>query len=144
MGSITAANAVLMLAVPPLFPVPQQIQGFSTDDVYNIPQIKSVETMMGVDGVLSGGFVYVQIPQEITLQADSASNRFFDTWWAQMQAAKDVYAAAGLIQLPSVLTKFIQTKGFLTGYSPAPQAKKVLQPRRFEITWESILPAPTS
>lgn len=144
MGSITAANAVLMLAVPPLFPVPQQIQGFSTDDVYNIPQIKSVETMMGVDGVLSGGFVYVQIPQEITLQADSASNRFFDTWWAQMQAAKDIYAAAGLIQLPSVLTKFIQTKGFLTGYSPAPQAKKVLQPRRFEITWESILPAPTS
>ena len=142
MPSITSANAVLLLTIPPLFPVPQQLQGFATDDVYDIPQIKSVETLMGVDGVLSGGFVYVMIPQEITLQADSASNAVFDTWWTQMQAAQDVYVASGLIKLPSVATKFLQTVGYLTGYKPAPGAKKVLQPRRYEITWQSIAPAP--
>lgn len=142
MGSITAANAVLTLSVFPLFPIPQQIQGFSTDDVYDIPQIKSVETMMGVDGILSGGFVYVQIPQQITLQADSASNLFFDTWWAQMQAARDVYVASGQIKLPGISTKFTQTTGFLTGYKPAPAAKKLLQPRQYEITWGKIVPAP--
>lgn len=140
--SITSANAVLMLAVPPLFPVPQQLQGFATDDIYDIPQIKSVEVMMGVDGVLSGGFVFVQIPQEITLQADSKSNAFFDTWWTQMQAAQDVYTASGLIKLPGISTKFTQINGFLTGYKPAPAAKKTLQPRRYEITWQSIAPAP--
>lgn len=142
MGSITSANAVLMLSVPPLFPIPQQIQGFATDDIYDIPQIKSVEVLMGVDGVLSAGFVYVQIVQTITLQADSASNSFFDTWWTQMQAAQDAYAANGLIRLPSIATKFAQTNGYLTGYKPAPAAKKVLQPRTYEVTWESIAPAP--
>lgn len=142
MASITAANAVLMLAVPPLFPIPQQIQGFAADDVYDIPQIKSVEVMMGVDGILSGGFVFVQIPQEITLQADSLSNLFFDTWWTQMQAAQDVYVASGTIKLPGIATKFTQLTGYLTGYKPAPGAKRVLQPRKYEITWARIAPSP--
>lgn len=142
--SITAANAVLMLTVPPLFPIPQQLQGFGADDVYDVPSIRSVEVLMGVDGVLSGGFVFVQIPQTITLQADSISNRIFDNWWLQMQAAKDTYIASGLIRLPGISTKFIQTNGQLTGYKPAPGAKKVLQPRTYEITWGSIVPAPTA
>lgn len=143
MASITSANSVLMLAIATLFPVPQQLQGFATDDVYDVPTIKSVETMMGVDGVLSGGFTFVAIPQSITLQADSASNRVFDTWWTQMQAAEDVYIASGLIRLPSIVTKFTQTRGFLTGYKPVPAAKKTLQPRTYEITWERIAPSPT-
>lgn len=141
-GDITSANAVLALAVPPLFPVPQRIQGFSTDDIYGIAQIKSVETAMGVDGLLSGGFVFVAIVQSLMLQADSASNDFFDTWWTSMQATKGVYRASGLIKLPAISTKFSQTKGFLTGYTPAPAGKRTLQPRSYEITWESIFPSP--
>ena len=141
--SITAANAVLMLTIPPLFSIPQQLQGFAADDVYDIPTIKSVETMMGVDGVLSGGFVYTEVKQAITLQADSPSNAVFDTWWTQMQAAQDVYVASGLIRLVTLRTKFTQLTGFLTGYKPAPAAKKVLQPRQYEITWGRIVPSPT-
>lgn len=142
MGNITAANAVLTLSIPPLFPVPQQLQQFDVDDVYDVPQIKSVEVKMGVDGVLSGGFVYVQIPQRIVLQANSPSNAVFDTWWTQMQAAQDVYVASGIIRLPSIMTKFQMLVGFLTGYKPAPAAKKLLQPRDYEVTWQSISPAP--
>lgn len=142
MGSITSANAVLTLAQPILFPVPVQLQGFAADDVYDIDQIKSVETVMGVDGILSGGFVYVEVMQNITLQADSASNDFFDTLWAQMQAAQDIYPISGLVILPSILTKFAMRNGFLTGYKPAPDAKKTLQPRKYQITWNSIAPAP--
>lgn len=142
MGKITAADAVVMLSIPPIFTTPQQLQGFAADDVYDVPTIKSVETVMGVDGVLSAGFVYVPVIQEITLQADSASNAIFDQWWAQMQAAKDVYTAQGLIRLPAISSKFIQTDGYLTGYKPAPGAKKLLQPRKYEITWNSIVPQP--
>lgn len=142
MPSITSANAILTLSVPPLFAIPQQLQGFGVDDIYDTDQIKSVETMMGVDGVLSGGFVYVEVKQTITLQADSASNSFFDTWWTQMQAAQDVYVASGLIKLPSIVTKFTMLTGFLTGYKPIPDGKKVLQPRKFEITWGKVAPAP--
>jgi hypothetical protein len=142
MGNITSADATLTLTIPPLFPVPQQLQGFATDDVYDIPAIKSVETMMGVDGVLSGGFVFTAIVQQIHLQADSASNLVFDTWWTQMVAAKLAYSCGGLIKLPGILTKFTQTNGFLTGYKP-PGAKRVLQPRSYEITWQMIAPAPS-
>lgn len=142
MGNITSADAVLTLAVQAIFPVPQQIQGFSTDDVYDIPTIKSVEALMGVDGVLSSGFVFTAMIQEIMLQADSASNAFFDTWWTQMQAAKIAYSANGLIKLPAISTKFVQTNGFLTGYK-MPGAKRTLTARRYEITWQRIAPSPS-
>jgi hypothetical protein len=142
MGDITSANAVLALTIPPLFVIPQQLQGFATDDVYNVPAIESVEVLMGVDGVLSAGFVYKQVEQEIMLQADSISNAIFDTWWLQMQATLITYPAAGVISLPNIATKFIQVNGFLTSYSPAPQAKRLLQPRRFRITWNQISPVP--
>ena len=100
------------------------------------------ETLMGVDGILSAGFVYVEIPQTISLQADSRSNDVFDTWWTQMQAAKDTYVAQGLISLPSIGKKYTLVQGFLTGYKPAPAAKKILQPRQYQITWASLAPAP--
>lgn len=141
--SITSANAILTLAVFPLFPIPQQIQGFSADDIYNVPQIRSAEVMMGVDGRLSGGYVFTQIAQTITLMADSESNDLFDTWWTSQQAAGELYEATGLIRLPSISTKYTQTRGFLTGYTPVAQGKRVLQARAYEITWERIAPSPT-
>jgi hypothetical protein len=142
MGAVTVADVSLTLSIPLLFPTPQQIQGFANDEVFNIPQIKSVETMMGVDGTLSAGFVYVPIMQTISLQADSASNLFFDIWWTQMQSTKGTYIATGLIRLPSIATKYVLSTGFLTGYKPAPDAKKMLQPRTYEVTWQNFAPAP--
>lgn len=142
MATITAANSVLMLSVPLLFPVPQQLQGFMADDIFDTDQIKSVETAMGVDGILSAGFVFVEITQNFALQADSDSNNFFDTWWAQMQAAREVYFANGQIALPAVNKKFTMTRGVLSGYKPTPDAKRTLQGRRFQITWNTVAPSP--
>jgi hypothetical protein len=142
MGSITSADAILTLAIDTIFPLPVQLQGFGVDDVYDVPAIRSAETQMGVDGVLSAGFVFVAITQSITLQADSASNALFDAWWNQMQAAKTTYAAQGNIRLNSIKTRFVQTKGFLTSYKPLPAGKRVLQARTHEITWERVAPSP--
>ena len=140
--NITSANAVLMLSQPDLFPTPQQIQGFSADDIYSFDQIASVETSMGVDGVLSGGFVFQAAVQSITLQADSESNDFFEVIWNQMQAARNIYPLFGLISLSSISTKFVMNKGLLTGFPPIADAKRILQPRRYSLTWERVQPAP--
>jgi len=141
MKSITSANSVIMLSITGLFPVPQQLQGFAADDVFDNDPLPSAETIMGVDGRLSGGFVFVEVKQNYALQADSASIDIFDQWWAAQQQIRDVYTANGVVLLTTVGKKWTMTKGFLTNYKPIPDIKKLLQPQRFTITWERISPA---
>jgi hypothetical protein len=143
LGTLTSANCILFLSQPILLPTPVQIEQFAADDVYGVDRIKSVEVLMGVDGVLSGGFVFAEIMQHFYLQANSPSNvEVFDKIWTQMVAAKDVYPLNGSITLPAIKTKFTMSNGFLTDYSPAPDAKKILQRRQYTITWNSIGPSP--
>lgn len=142
-NSLTAANAIIMLTIPGVFTPPQQLQQFAADDIFSTEQLKSAETEMGVDGQLSGGFVFVPVKQSITLQANSPSCAVFDTWWAAAQAGIDVFSAFGVITLPSLKSKWALNNGFLTGYMPIPDAGKLLKPRKFEITWGQMLPAST-
>ena len=138
---ITAADAILALTVTSLFTTPQQIQGFATDDAFNFPDVDLVETMMGVDGVLSAGWVPVAFTQEIMLQADSDSNVLFEQWFLAQRQVKTPLIASGYAVVPSTSRQYNLVSGFLKTYSPAPQAKKILQPRRYSIIWNSITPS---
>lgn len=140
-SSITGANAVIMISIPLLFPVPQQLQGFAADDIFTTDTLQSAETLMGVDGKLSGGFVHVPVPQNYSLQGDSLSNFMFDQWWTAQQQAQELFTANGIVLLTAVGSKWTLTKGFLSGYKPMPDVKKLVQPRPYQITWESVLPA---
>ena len=140
MATITGANSTFTLAIAGLFPTPVQLKGYAADDAFATEALASAETMMGVDGILSGGFVYVEVKQTITLQADSPSTAMFDQWYAAQQQQQDVFVASGLITLPSTKLKYVMTTGFLTSYPPLPDVKKLLQPRRFGITWQSAQP----
>lgn len=142
MVSITSANAVYMLSIPPLYLVPQQLQGFAADDVFGTDPLANAETLMGVDGRLSGGFVFSPTMQNITLQADSRSNDIFQNWREAQIAALETLIANAVILLPSLGRKWTMTRGFLTQFPPLPDTKRVLQPRRYQITWESFSPAP--
>jgi hypothetical protein len=140
--SITSANAVLMLSIPRLYNTPQQIQGFAVDDIYDIEALEVGETQMGVDGILSAGFVFTPVRQGISLIADSPSVIIFDTWYAAERQIADKYAASATINLPGVGKKYAMTRGFLTTYPAISDGKKVLQGRKFVITWQSITMAP--
>ena len=143
MPDITAANSNIQLVLPPLFTSPQQLQGFAADDVYDVPEVESVETLMGVDGVLSGGFVFKPIEQHYMLQADSPSISFFDVWYLQQVAGLTTYVASGVTVIPALGKQFIMTNGYLVGYKPLPQAKKLLQAQRFRIRWNLVAANPT-
>ena len=136
--TLTSANSVLLVAVAGLFDVPLQLQGFATDDIFDVDNVQSTETAMGVDGRLSAGWVPAPIVQNITLQADSASVTIFEQWYGAQQSIREAYVANGSIFLPSVQRSYVMTRGFLTGYSPVASGKKMLQPRKFSITWEAI------
>lgn len=138
--SLTGATAVIQLSIAGLFPTPQQLQGFAADDVFDTDAIESAEVLMGVDGIMSAGFVFVPVPQTYTLQADSPSVFIFDQWWAAQQAAEDTFPASGVVYLTAIGAKYNMTNGVLTSWKPTPDVKKLLQPRKFRITWQRIFP----
>ena len=141
-ATLTVANSVLMIVIPDLFPVPQQLQGYAADDVFSTEAVDSVETVMGVDGLLSGGWMPTPKRQTYVFQADSSSTLIFDAWQQAQEAALDAFIAEMVVTLPSLKRTYVCTKGFLTSYTPMPDARKILQPRRFQITWQSIIGAP--
>ena len=141
MTDLTAANAVFTLAVTGLFPAPLQLQGFAADDIFSIDPIAASETIMGVDGKLSGGYINVEVTQNVTLQADSASMFIFDQWYLTQKFAQKIYTANGIVILPGLSTKWTLTKGFLKTYPPVPDVKRLVRERKFAITWESVVPA---
>lgn len=142
MATLTNANSVLMLSVGGIFPVPQQLQGYATDDMFSAPDVKPAEAVMGVDGKLSGGFTPYPTEIEITLQADSPSAFIFDTWTEAQNVAREIFIAQMTIALPGTQQKFACTRGILTSQSPMPTGKKILQPRKWTITFQSVSPAP--
>lgn len=141
---LTAANAVITISQATLFPTPQQLQGFAADDVSDMDPAKILEGLMGVDGVLSFGFVFVERMQNITLQADSASNAIFDTINTQQEAAQTVYPLTGVIVLPAIGLMFNCINGGLETYNPMPAVKKIIQPRKFRIMWNKVVPTPSA
>lgn len=141
-ATLTVANSVIWMVVPDLFPVPQRLQGYAADDVMSTERVQSVEAVMGLDGLLSAGWMPTPKIQEFTLQADSPSVIIFDEIQQSQEAIQDAYVIDMNITLTSIGRNFVCTKGFLTDYSPVPDARKILQPRKFRITWESIIGAP--
>lgn len=141
MATITSANAVYLLTIPGLFAA-QQLQGFSTDDIFTTEAISPVTAIMGLDGILSGGFAPNPKIQSIVLQADSPSSLIFDAWQAAQDTILDAYPAQAILTLPGLGRVYTMIKGFLTNYAPVPDARRTLQPRRFQITWQNILAAP--
>jgi hypothetical protein len=142
--SLTAANATIFFMLPALFPAPFQIQKFAADEVMDAAEVEGAETSMGVDGTLSGGYINVPFEQGYTLQADSPSIVFFDQWFYQQKAIFDTLNPNATITMPSLGKKWAMTKGFLIGYKPMPDLKKIAQPQKFRVRWESALPAPTT
>lgn len=142
MATLTAANSVYMLTIIGLFDVPQQLQGFAADDMWDTDAVESAELLLGVDGVLSAGWVPTMKKQTISIQADSASNLLFDGWATAQESARELYVAGATIRLPGVATSYALVRGFLTSYRPMPPVKKILQPRQYGVTWNLILPAP--
>lgn len=140
--SITSSNSIVMISIPGLFDVPQLLQGYSADDVFSTESINSAELSMGVDGVMSAGFVFVPIKQTFTLQADSLSNLLFDILYQSQQSIQEIYRIDGIIILPALFRKWSCRRGVLSNYPPLPDAGKTLKPRAFDITWESISGAP--
>jgi hypothetical protein len=137
---ISSSNAVLSLSAAGLIPAPVVIKGWSTDDAFDIEDIKTAEVMMGIDGRLSAGWVFEPIPMGLVLQADSPSVGFFETLYANEKAQQKKYFLNGTVLVPSLGSLYTFTNGVIETYSGMSSGKKVMQPRHFGIKWEAITP----
>lgn len=142
MKTITAANSVFNLIILPIYPVPQTLQGYSADAAFETDAVEPSEVVMGVDGIMSAGYVPVVTKQTIHLMPDSPSSDLFENWILAQKVAREIYYANAFISLPSIGRKYVLTQGVLSSVAQLPSARKVLQARAFVITWASVLPSP--
>lgn len=141
-STLTSMNSVLMIGVTGLYDTAVQLQGFSADDMYEVDPVDTAEVVMGVDGTMSAGWVPQIKTMKVTLQGDSLSNWFFEAWYAAQEAAQDLYFAFGTAVQPGVGREYTLTRGALSNYSPLSGAKKMLQPRSFQIKWNTVIGSP--
>lgn len=139
---ITSANAVLSLTVPNVLTVATQLQGFAADDIYDFDEVEVGETLMGVDGILSGGVVFRPKTQMITFQADSASIATMDAWYQAEQVSVAKFPGNMNVTLTAIGKSYTCVRGFLTRVTPLPAGKRVLQPQRYQIMWQTVFPTP--
>ncbi len=140
--TITSANSTFIITVPGVFVAPQQLQGYSADDMFSVERQTPTEMQQGVDGFAASGFMFQLTKQGIILLPNSPSIDVFDQWWQFMLVARDSFLAQAVITLPSLAKKFVMVDGSLTGYAPMPGAGRTLKPRDFEVTWNQIIPQP--
>ncbi len=138
--TITSADSVFTITVAGLFPAPVQLQGYSAEKAWSTDQQELAETLVGVDGLMSAGYVPAKVTQSISLQADSASIAIFEAIATATQQQKDVFFISCSIDLPSVGKSYIGTRGVLKNWKPIPDGAKVLQPQEFSIDWQSLVP----
>lgn len=141
--TITSANSSYFISVEGLFDTPVELKGYAADKAWATESVDLAEALMGVDGKASYGYTPNLVKQTITCQADSDSNDVFDTIADATRTTQEVFIITGTINLPGTKENWNMIKGTLTKHKPMPDGQKTLQPRDYEITWESVQKSPT-
>ena len=140
--SITSADSTFVLSSSDFALAATILEGYAADAAFAMDNAGTAETMLGVDGKLSAGWIPRSYNQTITLQADSKSRALFDALVTAQDATRNVFRLNGVINLPGNQYSYNLTRGVLKNYTAMPTAQKVLQPLTFVIEWEKVLAVP--
>ena len=140
--SITSADSTFVLSSSDFALAATILEGYAADAAFAMDNADTAETMLGVDGKLSAGWIPRSYNQTITLQADSKSRALFDALVTAQDATRNVFRLNGVINLPGNQYSYNLTRGVLKKYTAMPTAQKVLQPLTFVIEWEKVLAVP--
>jgi hypothetical protein len=126
-GTLTTANASLAATVEALYPSAVPIQGFSADDAWDPDAVENGEYSYGIDGRLSAGFVFNEVPLALTLQADSNSLVYFENTWGYEFSNRTKLQWDLTITATALGRRYEYKQGYMRSYK-APAGKKILQP----------------
>lgn len=136
-NNITSADSTFALVIADLYDTPQLLQGYSADAAFGFESVDNVETVMGIDGTMSAGFVFAPVEQTITIMPDSPSAIIFQQWWKQQRSDKNVYWASAVVNIPGISQIVTLTDGVLVSGPPAATAGRVLQAMEFRVRWKN-------
>jgi hypothetical protein len=134
---ITAANATLTLSIAVLLPIPVKVEGFSTDTMFTADATDLHETLMGADGKMSSGVIFVPEPFKLKLQADSPTIRQLLRVRELTKVSRKVYTIGITVNIPSIGGTWAYRAGVLQNCPAIPSAAKILQPLEFGFMFES-------
>lgn len=140
--TITAADSTYVVSSADFALPATVLEGFAADAAFATDNVETAQTVLGVDGKLSAGWVPRSYSQTITLAADSPSRTVFDLISAAQDAARTVYRLNGVITMPGNKYSYNMSRGVLKNYSAMPNAQKTLQPMTFVIEWEKVQAVP--
>lgn len=138
-NTITSADAIFALTVTNLFPSAQTLEGYAADAMFALGDTEMAVVVRGADGILSGGFVFGEYLQTITIMPDSPSRDMFETWQLTSLTSKAIFRCNATIILPAISRKFTLTNGILQRVKAIPDAQRVLQAMTFQINWETVV-----
>lgn len=140
--SITSADSVFSISSADFALAATILEGYAADAAFAMENADTAETMLGVDGKLSAGWVPRSYNQTITLQADSKSRAVFDALVMAQDVSRQIFRLNGVITLPGNQYSYTLSRGVLKNYTAMPTAQRVLQPLTFVIEWERVLAVP--
>lgn len=136
-GTLTTANSAILVTTEALFPQAQRIQGYAADDAFDFENVENGEYSMGIDGNLSAGFVFNEIPFTLTLQADSPSLTLFEQTYQYEVSNRTKLTQNITVTLPAVSKRYELKNGFMRRFK-APSGKKILQPGVVEFVFARL------
>ena len=142
MASLTTINSSYAITVPGLFGAPVILGGYDVDDAFTSEAVDRAEVKVGVDNRKSQGLIAFLFTQSITLQADSPSNAIFDAIVDAERALMDTLSIVGTIVIPALRVRYTLNNGTLKNSMLMPDAKKILQPRKYTIIYEQPIRMP--
>jgi hypothetical protein len=138
MATVTSANATFVITIPGVYSNGVTLSQWAADDMFTSDSLPTTEATMGVDGHLSMGWLPHPVKIKMKFAADSVSIDVFDAWFYQQNTNRDAIPASAVITMPGNGAQYTCFNGALSGYKPLPDAKKMLEPQEFEITFESM------
>ena len=140
-GTLTTANSSMQVTIEALYPAAQRVQGYAADDAFDPGAVENGEYSMGIDGKLSAGFVFNEVPLTITLQADSPSLALWQNVYLYEVQNRTKLQHDLTITSPANGLVYDYTQGYMKSFK-APSGKKILQPGVVEFVFARLEFAP--
>ncbi|MDR3049427.1 MAG: hypothetical protein LBV16_06310 [Elusimicrobiota bacterium] len=136
--NITAANSSVSMSSPLGL---TKWEGYSADATFTTENVTFVETKIGVDGIMSAGYVPTIKTLTATFEASSDTIPKLDALIALCESSKTPVAVVLTFIIPAVSRKFI-VNAVLTGGNPLFNATKTLEAKEYVFQFSESVPMP--